>query len=109
MLLTQPVASAKIKAGLQQAMALRWASQKTATELGDLRRQLKVIEDDQGRLRQNLDKTPSTAAVYKKYLKKLDDQEEQIEKLQEKIEGHEKTALTHKKSFDDFLANFSAE
>ncbi len=109
MLMTQPVASEKVKAGLRQAMELRWAANKTSTELGDLRRQLKVIEDDQARLRQNLDKTPSTAAVYKKYLKKLDDQEEQIEKLQEKIEAQEKLALSHRKALDDFIANFSCE
>jgi hypothetical protein len=109
MLMTQPVTSPKLKAALEQAMKLRWASNGSATTLGDLRRQLKVIEDDQARLRANLDKTPSTAAVYKKYLKKLDDQEEQIEKLQEKIEAQEKTALAQKRAYDDFLANLTAE
>jgi chromosome segregation ATPase len=109
MLMTQPVISPKVKGMLEQAMKLRWQAQKTSVELADLRRQLKVIEDDQARLRANLDKTPSTAAVYKKYLKKLDDQEEQIEKLQEKIEAQEKVALGHRKALDDYIAAFTAE
>jgi hypothetical protein len=108
-LATQPVVSAKVKAGLTEAMKLRWAAIKTRDELNDLKRQLDVIEKDQGRLRANLAATPSTAQVYKKYLKKLDDQEVVIEKLQEKVEKAEKQALSHKKAFDDFLANFSAD
>ena len=74
-----------------------------------MQRQLKVLTDDQQRLRANIAATPSTAAVYKKYLKKLDDQEEQIEKLQARIETLATDAHAKKKAFDDFLINFSAE
>ena len=107
--MSQPVASKQVKSGLEQAMRLRTAQHGADRELGELRRQLKAIEDDQARLRANLASTPSTAAVYKKYLKKLDDQEEQIEKLQDKIEVQAKAAHAAKKAFDDFLVSFSAD
>ena len=53
--------------------------------------------------------TPASAAVYKKYLKKLDDQEELIEKLQANIEKLAADVHAKKKAFDDFLTGFNAE
>ena len=41
--------------------------------------------DDQVRLRANLKEMPATAEAYKRYLKKFDDQETQIEDFQKKI------------------------
>ena len=76
---------------------------------GELQRQLNTLVNDQARLRENIKATPSTAAVYKKYLKKLDDQEEQIEKYQDDIKKLQKQEHEQKKAFEDFLANFNAE
>ncbi|MBY0230089.1 MAG: DUF4139 domain-containing protein, partial [Gemmataceae bacterium] len=106
---SQPVASAKLKAALQQAMQLRQAQYKAINEEDEAQRQLKAIEADQARLRANLASTPSTAAVYKKYLKKLDDQEEQIEKLQERVEKLAGASHAAKKAFDDYLAAFTTD
>ena len=54
-------------------------------ELQQVEQQLKDITDDQARLRANLKEMPSTAEAYKRYLKKFDDQETQIEELRKKI------------------------
>jgi hypothetical protein len=107
--ISQPVISAKVKAGLQQAMELRWTLAKTQREIQELERQLKVIVDDQGRLRANLKEMPPTAEAYKRYLKKFDDQETQIEKYQADIKKLQGVEFNQKKEFDDFLAQFSAE
>ncbi|NBO94008.1 MAG: DUF4139 domain-containing protein, partial [Planctomycetia bacterium] len=106
---SQPLVSASLKKGLEQAMTLRLALMASQREAADLSRQLKVITDDQMRLRENIKATPNTAQVYKKYLKKLDDQEEQIEKLQQMLEKHKADEHAKKKAFDDFIANFNAE
>ena len=106
---SQPVASAKLKAGLQQAMQLRAAQHRADQEAADARRQLQLLEADQARLRANLASTPSTAAVYKKYLKNLDDQEEQIEKLQAKVESQAKAALAARQALDNYLVSFTAD
>ena len=65
--------------------------------------------DDQARLRANLKEMPATAEAYKRYLKKFDDQETQIEDYQAKIKKLQGVELDQKKEFDDYLANFSAE
>jgi hypothetical protein len=107
--ISQTVASKKVKDGLQNAMTLRWALNKTQQEIGELQRQLNVIVNDQVRLRANLKEMPSTAEAYKRYLKKFDDQETQIEDYQGKIKKLQGVEFGQKKEFDDFLANFSAE
>jgi hypothetical protein len=70
---------------------------------------LKVITDDQARLRANLKEMPSTAAAYKRYLDKFDAQETQIETLQAEIKKLLGIEFKQKKELEDFLANFSAE
>ncbi len=46
---------------------------------------LKEIAEDQERIRKNMEKTPKESDTFKRYLKKFDDQETEIEKRQAKI------------------------
>ena len=71
--------------------------------VADLRR----LKLDQDRIRKNLRETPKEAEVYQTYLKKLSDQEKEIDSLtskQKKLMGDEFQA---RKKYDDFLANIS--
>jgi hypothetical protein len=107
--ISQPVASENVKKGLARAMDLRNELTRVTREQAEVQRQLNVLTEDQKRLRANIAATPSSAAVYKKYLKKLDDQEELIEKLQANIEKLAAEVHAKKKAFDDFLTGFNAE
>jgi hypothetical protein len=103
------VSSPKVKEGLKQGIALRWALNKTQREVADQQLQLKTITEDQVRLRANLKEMPPTAAAYKRYLDKFDQQETQIEKYQADIKKLQETEHQQQKEFEDFLNNFSAE
>jgi hypothetical protein len=107
--LSSPVTSAKVKTALENAMKLRWETAKTQREIAEQERQLKVIVDDQTRLRANLKEMPSTAAAYKRYLEKFDVQETQIETFQKEIKRLQGVEHSQKKEFDDFLANLNVE
>jgi hypothetical protein len=107
--LSQPVASKKVREGLQQAMALRWEVAKTQREIQEQERQLRAITEDQVRLRANLKEMPATAAAYRRYLEKFDKQETLIEKYQSDIKQLQGTEHQQKKALDDFLASFEAE
>jgi hypothetical protein len=107
--LNSPVTSAKVKSALQEAMKLRWETAKTQREIGEQERQLKVIVDDQTRLRANLKEMPATAAAYKRYLEKFDAQETQIESFQKEIKRLQGIEHSQKKEFEDFLANLNVE
>jgi hypothetical protein len=107
--ISQTASSQKVKDGLKRALELKWEFEKTRREIGELDRQLKTITDDQARLRANLKEMPSTAAAYKRYLEKFDQQETQIEEYQASIKKLQAVEHEQRKKFDDFLADFSAE
>jgi hypothetical protein len=103
------VSSPKVKEGLKQGIALRWAMSKTQRDIAEQQLQLKTITEDQVRLRANLKEMPPTAAAYKRYLDKFDQQETQIEKYQADIKTMQEAEHKQQKEFEDFLNNFSAE
>jgi hypothetical protein len=90
-------------------MSLRWEVAKTKREIDKQQRELNIITDDQKRIRANLKDTPSSDPVHKRYLKKLNTQETQIEKYQADIKELQAQEHAQQKAFDDFLAAFSAQ
>jgi hypothetical protein len=107
--ISQPLASETLKAGLHKALDLRWTLAKTTREVQEQEKQLKVIVDDQDRLRKNLKEMPQSAVAYKRYLEKFDTQETQIEKYQADIKKLQATEHEQKKALEDYLASFDAE
>jgi hypothetical protein len=107
--LSAPVTSTKVKKALEEAMSLRWETAKVTREIQEQERQLKIIVDDQARLRANLREMPTTAAAYKRYLEKFDTQETQIESYQAKIKELQTTEHVKKKAFEDFINTLDVE
>jgi hypothetical protein len=101
--------SQKVKDGLQKALDLKWAAAKTKREIAELEKQLKVLTDDQDRLRRNLKEVPATSKIGKIYLDKLEKQEAKIDKYQDEIKKLQETEHGQQKAFEDFLVAFSAE
>jgi hypothetical protein len=101
--------SPKVKEGLKQGIALRWAMNKTQREIAEQQLQLKTITEDQVRLRANLKEMPPTAVAYKRYLEKFDQQETQIETYQADIKKMQEAEHQQQKEFEDFLNSFSAK
>jgi len=104
-----PVTTAKVKDALDKALALRGRLAESQRELQQVERQLRVITEDQDRLRRNLREMPKEAAAYKRYLKKFDDQETEIEKLQKQVKDLQDTEHVQRKEYDAYLANLSVE
>jgi hypothetical protein len=102
-------ASPALKAALAKAIDLKSKVEATRREIFQMERQLKRIMDDQARLRANLERVPPTSEAYKRYLKKFDEQETQIEDLQGSIKKLESTEQQQRKAYEDFLAALSVE
>jgi hypothetical protein len=107
--LNSQVPSAKVKEALQKAAGLRGKLSETEAELGQLNTQLKAITDDQVRLRSNFERLPPTSDAYKRYLKKFDTQETEIEKLQDDIKKLQAAEKAQMKEYEDYLASLSVE
>jgi hypothetical protein len=81
----------------------------TRREIAQAERQLKAIVEDQDRLRKNMERVPKDSDAYKSYLKKFDDQETQIEKLQGTIKDLQATEQQQRQAYEDYLSNLSVE
>ena len=90
-------------------MMLRGKMAATQRELQQQERQLNVSTQDQDRLRKNLKEMPPEAAAYKRYLKKFDDQETEIERLQKLIKELQDSEHAERKTYESFLTNLSVE
>ncbi len=100
-------ASPALKAKLTEALTIKGVWDNSLRELNQIVADLQRLNLDQDRIRKNLASTPKEAEVYQTYLKKLSDQEKEIDALtakQKKLMGEEFTA---KKKFEDYLANLS--
>jgi hypothetical protein len=98
-----PALQEKLKAALKTKS--EWDA--LTRELGQVNADLQRLNVDQDRIRKNLRETPSDADVYKTYLKKLSDQEKEIDALtarQKKLMGDEFQA---RKKYEDYLANIN--
>jgi hypothetical protein len=107
--LQSPVVSEKVKAGLRKAQELRRGWARAQREVGEQQRQLQAITEDQTRLRANLREVPQTSPLHRRYLVKLNRQEDEVEKYRADIQKLQAQEHARRKALDDFLASFSAE
>jgi len=101
--------SEKVKAAMKKAMELRWTVNKTQQSLNELERQVKVLTDDQARLRANLREVPADSEIGQRYLKKLNEQESIIEKYQADVKKYQTTELEQRMEFEQYLATLTVE
>jgi hypothetical protein len=66
--LQSPVVSDKVKEGLRKAQGLRREWARTQREVGERRRQLQAVAEDQTQLRANLREVPQTSPQHRRYL-----------------------------------------
>ncbi|HEV3236207.1 MAG TPA: DUF4139 domain-containing protein [Gemmataceae bacterium] len=107
--LSQTITTPKVKEALEKAMQLKAKHTSTQQELAQVDKQLKVLTEDQARVRANLKETPATAPVYKRYLEKLEKQEGEIEKMQASQKKLQDAELAERQAFDSYLAALDVE
>ena len=98
-----------MREALQHALDLKAKAEQARQELAHAEQQLGDIERDQQRIRANLKETPPTAQAYKKYLEKLDSQENEVDQLRDRIKKLRDEQLARQKDLDTFLANLDVE
>jgi len=100
-------ASPALKEQLTAALKVKAKWDVTRQDLQQVVLDIQRITADQDRIRKNLRETPKEAAVYDIYLKKLSEQEKEIDALtvaQKKLMAEE---FSTRKSYEDFLGTIS--
>jgi hypothetical protein len=107
--LANPAPSAKVKEALQQVLDKSAALRATKTELAEQQAAMKVLTQDQARVRENLKIVPQTSDVYKDFLKKFVAQEGQIDELQRAIRTSDAQVQKLQKEYDSFVTALTVQ
>jgi hypothetical protein len=97
--------SAKIKEALQKVVTLRDRLNQTAGERARREQRVNEITQEQARIRENMSKLAQTSELYNRYVKKLDQQETELEELRNKIEVLKGTETKQQQELNDYLLN----
>ncbi|MCE9562107.1 MAG: DUF4139 domain-containing protein [Planctomycetes bacterium] len=100
-------ASPALKQKLNEALGIKGTWDVSLRELNQVVADLQRLNLDQDRIRKNLRETPKEAEVYATYLKKLSDQEKEIDVLTAKQKTLMSGEFAARKKYEDYLANIS--
>ena len=100
-------ASPALKEKLRAALTVKGEWDVARRELDQVVADLARLTADQDRIRKNLRETPKEAEVYATYLKKLSDQEKEIDSLTAKQKALMGDEFAARKKYEDYLANIT--
>jgi hypothetical protein len=96
-----------VRDALAHAVALKNNVVDIQRQIHDREQQLAGITADQSRIREDMRATDKQTPYYNRLLKKLDDQESTIEKLQAEKKTLEQQLIDQQKAVEDYLANLN--
>jgi hypothetical protein len=102
-------APASLKEKLREALKVKSGWDRSRQDILSVNTRIQAITVDQKRLRDNLRETPKESPLFHRYLKTLEEQEKEMDDLQAKLKTLHTDEAKAKTSYDDFLANLSAE
>jgi sulfur transfer protein SufE len=100
-------ASPALKEKLREALKIKGEWDTARRDLQQIVTDLQRLNADQDRIRKNLRETPKEAEVYATYLKKLNDQEKEIDALTAKQKSLMTDEFESRKKYDHYLANIT--
>ncbi|QOV90413.1 hypothetical protein [Humisphaera borealis] len=96
-----------VRDALTKAVTLKQAVVETQRKIGEKQAQITQISQEQTRLRDNMKTVAQNTEYYNRLLKKLDEQESQIEALQKEIGVLQVEAAKQNKAVADYLATLN--
>ena len=97
----------QVKAAFAEILKRRQAVQEINERRVGLIAKVVVIEQEQTRIRQNMEALDRTSELYQRYVKKLTEQETQIEKLRSEIEQAEDEWSRRKSELNDYVSGLN--
>jgi hypothetical protein len=94
----------KVKDALAKAAQMKYAVADTQRQIQLHQQQINEMNQDQSRIRENMKTVPQNTDYYQKLLKKLDDQEMTIEKLQSETKELQQKQQQQQKELEGYLA-----
>ena len=95
--------SDKVKQALQRVSTLRDKLDQTVQQRRRFEQQIQEITQEQARMRENMGKLAQNSELYNRYVRKLDQQETEIDKMRKDIETLKGTEEQQRKELNDYL------
>lgn len=95
----------KVRVAISKAIALKNKAGDTQREVRDTKSRIASITTEQSRIRSNMGAVKQNSDYYNRLMKKLDDQESQIEQLQAELAELEETYQQQRNAFEDYLSD----
>jgi predicted RNase H-like nuclease (RuvC/YqgF family) len=95
--------SAKVKEALQQVVHLRSKLDEVRTQRTRLEQRIGEITAEHGRIRENMQRLQQNSDLYNRYVKKLDGQETELEKLRKEIEALTATEEERRQELQNYV------
>ncbi|MEZ0266150.1 MAG: hypothetical protein ACAI43_15580, partial [Phycisphaerae bacterium] len=98
-----------VRDAIAKAITMRGQMTDTQRQMDERRREVAEITAEQDRLRRNIQIIDRTSDYGTRLLKKLNDQETQIEKLQGEVESLQRSLNQQRKDFEAYLQGLNVE
>jgi hypothetical protein len=99
--------SAQVKEALQEVIKRKNAIDAVVRERQEFERQIAVIGQEQERIRGNMAQTPKESELFRRYLTKFTEQEDNIDALRAKVTASIEQEQKLRKSLDDYLTGLT--
>src|ERR1700704_899394 len=97
--------SSKVRDALQRVVQLRGTLDDARAHRTRLDQRTAEITAEHARIRENMQRLPQNSDLYNRYVKKLDQQETELEKLRKEIESLKNTEEEHRRELQNFVMN----
>lgn len=94
---------------LAKVLELREKVEDIKKGIGEETAALKEVADDQDRMRKNIERAPKESDAFKRYVKKFDDQETEIERRQTRLKTLRSDLAKQDKAIREYIENIRAE
>jgi chromosome segregation ATPase len=94
-----------VKEALQRVVQLRSKLDDTRAQRTRLDQRTAEITAEHGRIRENMQRLQQNSDLYNRYVKKLDQQETELEKLRKEIEASKNTEDEQRRELQNYVMN----
>jgi hypothetical protein len=101
--------SQKVREALQRVVTLRTKLDDTRAQRMRLDQRIAEITAEHGRIRENMQRLPQNSDLYTRYVKKLDQQETELEKLRKEIEVSKNTEDEQRRELQNYVASLDVD
>jgi hypothetical protein len=101
--------SQKVREALQRVVTLRTKLDDTRAQRARLDQRIAEITAEHGRIRENMQRLPQNSDLYTRYVKKLDQQETELEKLRKEIEVSKNTEDEQRRELQTYVSSLDVD